>query len=46
MPLDTVLDAIVAEVGTESLSFYHPSKDFIITDTALDAELVKKITVD
>jgi histidyl-tRNA synthetase len=33
MPLDGVLDAIVAEVGTEDLSFYHPSKDFIIPES-------------
>jgi len=46
MPLDSVLDAIVSEVGTDSLSFYHPSKDFIITETALDADQAKKITVD
>ena len=46
MPLDTVLDAIITEVGTDSLSFYHPSKDFIITDTAINAESVKRITVD
>ena len=46
MTLDTVLGAIVSEVGNDSLSFYHPSKDFIITDTAIDAESVKKITVD
>jgi histidyl-tRNA synthetase len=32
MPLDKVLDAVIAEVGTDALSFYHPSRDFIITE--------------
>jgi hypothetical protein len=32
MPLDQVLDAVIAEVGTDALSFYHPSRDFIITE--------------
>jgi len=32
MPLDKVLDAVIGQVGTEALSFYHPSRDFIITE--------------
>ena len=35
MPLDTVLDSIIKEIGTESLSFYHPSRDFIITENSI-----------
>lgn len=30
MPLDTVLDHIVGLVGGDSLSFYHPSRDWMI----------------
>ena len=36
VPLSEVLDKIIAEVGTESLSFYHPSKDFIIEEPIED----------
>jgi hypothetical protein len=32
MPLDAVLENVIKEVGTDSLSFYHPSKDFIIKE--------------
>ncbi len=32
MPLDRVIDAVIREVGEDALSFYHPSRDFIITD--------------
>lgn len=32
IPLDKVLDAVIAEVGVDALSFYHPSRDFIITE--------------
>jgi hypothetical protein len=46
MTLDTVLDAIIAEVGTDSLSFYHPSKDFIITDVPMNDEKMKRVTLD
>ncbi len=46
MPLDTVLDSIIREIGTESLSFYHPSRDFIITEGSMTSEDAKKITVD
>lgn len=46
MPLDTVLDSIIKEIGTESLSFYHPSRDFIITENGMTSEDAKKITVD
>jgi hypothetical protein len=46
MKLDQVLDAIVKEVGEGSLDFYHPSRDFIISDTVVTSEDAKKITVD
>ena len=46
MALDHVLDAIIAEVGTDALSFYHPSKDFIITDTPMDDEKMKRVSLD
>ena len=46
MPLDTVLDNIIKEIGTESLSFYHPSRDFIITENSMTSEDAKKITLD
>ncbi len=46
MPLDMVLDAIIKEIGTDSLSFYHPSKDFIITDVAMSDEKMKRVTLD
>ncbi len=46
MKLDEVLDAIIKEVGTESLSFYHPSRDFIITDSVVTDEQARKITLD
>lgn len=46
MPLDRVLDAVIAEVGTDALSFYHPSKDFIITDVPMDDEKMKRVTLD
>ena len=35
MPLDQVIDAVIREVGEDALSFYHPSRDFIITDTPI-----------
>ncbi len=46
MPLDKVLDVIINEVGTETLSFYHPSRDFIISDSVITSEDAKKITLD
>ncbi len=46
MTLDTVLDAVIAEVGTDALSFYHPSKDFIITDVPMNDEKMKRVTLD
>lgn len=45
MSLDTVLNSIVTEVWSDSLSFYHPSKDFIITDTPMNDEKMKRITL-
>jgi histidyl-tRNA synthetase len=45
MPLDAVLDAIIEEVWTDSLSFYHPSKDFIITDVAIGEEQMKRVSM-
>lgn len=35
MPLDQVIDAVIREVGEDALSFYHPSRDFIITDNTV-----------
>lgn len=46
MPLDTVLDSIITEIGTEALSFYHPSRDFIITENIMDEEKMKRLTQD
>lgn len=46
MKLDEALDAIIREVGPESLSFYHPSRDFIISDSVITSEDAKKITLD
>lgn len=46
MSLDVVLDAVIAEIGQEALSFYHPSRDFIITDDAVSIEDSHKITLD
>ncbi len=46
MSLDVVLDAIIAEVWGDSLSFYHPSKDFIITDVPMNEEKMKRVTLD
>jgi histidyl-tRNA synthetase len=46
MPLDKVLDAVIAEVGTDALSFYHPSRDFIITEAVMDEEKMKRLTQD
>ena len=46
MSLDSVLDAVIAEIGQEALSFYHPSRDFIITDSVVTPEEANKITLD
>ena len=46
IPLDSVLDAVIAEVGIDALSFYHPSKDFIITDVPMNDEKMKRVTLD
>lgn len=32
VPLSDLLDRVIAEVGTDTLSFYHPSRDFIIQE--------------
>lgn len=45
--LDKVLDAVITEVGTDALSFYHPSRDFIITEgVQVDEEKMKRLTQD
>ncbi len=44
--LSGVLDHIIWEVGSETLSFYHPSRDFIITDSVVTDEQARKITLD
>lgn len=47
IPLDKVLDAVIAEVGEDALSFYHPSRDFIITEwVEVDEEKMKRLTQD
>lgn len=46
MKLEDVLEAVIKEVGTESLSFYHPSRDFIITDEVMDSEKMKRVSLD
>ena len=46
MPLDAVLDAVIGEIGTDALSFYHPSRDFIISDIQMDPEKMKRLTQD
>ena len=46
VPLSDVLDHVISEVGTDSLSFYHPSRDFIITDSVVTDEQARKITLD
>lgn len=46
MSLETVLDSIITEVWNDSLSFYHPSKDFIISDTPMNDEKMKRVTLD
>ncbi|MBC7498356.1 histidine--tRNA ligase [Candidatus Gracilibacteria bacterium] len=46
MPLDNVLDAVIAEVGTDALSFYHPSRDFIISDVPMSEEKMRRVSMD
>ena len=46
MALDKVIDTIIAEVGEAALDFYHPSRDFIITEAVVTNEEAKRITVD
>lgn len=47
VPLDKVLDMVISEVWIDALSFYHPSRDFIITDWApIDEEKMKRLTQD
>ncbi len=46
MSLDTVLDAVIAEVGTDALSFYHPSRDFIISDVPMSEEKMRRVSMD
>ena len=46
MALDSVIENIIKEVGESALSFYHPSRDFIINDTIFTEEDGKKITLD
>lgn len=36
MPLDQVITAVIAAVGEDALSFYHPSRDFIITENPIE----------
>lgn len=46
VPLKDVLDTVIQEVGEETLSFYHPSRDWIITDAPMDQEKMNRVTVD
>jgi hypothetical protein len=46
MKLDEAIESIIKEVDPASLSFYHPSRDFIITDSVMTSEQAKKITLD
>ncbi len=46
VPLDQVIDRIIGEVWESALSFYHPSRDFIISDDSMTSDDAKKITVD
>ncbi len=38
VPLSEVLDKVIAEVGESSLSFYHPTRDFIIEEPIIVVE--------
>ena len=46
MALDQVIPSIISEVWEDALDFYHPSRDFIITEVGVTSEEAKKITVD
>ncbi len=46
VPLSDVLEKIIAEVGIDALSFYHPSRDFIITDEVIADDKMKRMTLD
>ncbi len=46
LPLSDVLTHIITAVGEGALSFYHPSRDFIITDSSVTDEQARKITLD
>ena len=46
MSLDKVLDVVIGEVWEGALSFYHPSRDFIITEESITGDDFKCITVD
>jgi hypothetical protein len=46
VPLSEVLAKIIQEVGTETLSFYHPSRDFIINDEVMDDERMKRVGIE
>jgi hypothetical protein len=46
MKLDEALETILKGVDPSTLSFYHPSRDFIITDEVVTSEQAKRITVD
>ncbi len=46
VPLDEVIGKVIAEVGESALSFYHPSRDFIINESVMTTEEAKKITLD
>lgn len=38
--LAELLDRVIAEVGTDTLSFYHPSRDFIIQEPVVVSESI------
>lgn len=46
MPLSEVLDSVAKEVDYSTLSFYHPSRDWIITDEVMDPEKMKRVDFD
>lgn len=46
MPLSDVLDTVVKEVDASTLSFYHPSRDWVITDEVMDPEKMKRVDFD
>jgi hypothetical protein len=46
MQLDEAVESIIREVDPATLSFYHPSRDFIITDSIMTSDQARKITLD